>query len=553
MLALHEQLLIELFTGPQADFLDFNIPIGLQAGQADKVLRQGENPHRLPHVQHHNLTGLGNGTGFHHQRCRLGDGHKVADNPPVGDGDGAALLNLLLEQGHHGAIGAQHVAEPHGAELGLGILPALENHLTEPLGSAHEVGGIHRLVGGNHHELLCAVLLCSPHHMVGAENVVLHRFGGAFLHEGHVLMGRRMEHHLGTVIVKELVNPLLFPDGGNLHPEVQGVAVFPQQLLLDVIGIVLVNVQDNQLPGVMPGNLPAQLAADGAAAAGDQHHLAGEKFGNRLRIQLHRSSAQQVLNGHVLHLGQAHLTVYQLVQSRQHPHPAGGFLAQLQNLRLGLGRGGGNGKDNLGNPIPLHRLENVIPAAYNGHTVEKFSLFGRVVVNDTAQSAVHILAGGNLLGQHLSRHTGTDEHNPVPLLLGHFQKGSPDHRNHPQRTPAAHQGAELKNKHQKPYAQGHPQLQQHANHHSGTKGQNGRQGHAQHVRRIHRAPDIMIHPPEPEHHNGSQAHNPHHRQKGLHVLPGNLAHGKIKPHQKGNPCGEKNQAGIHNRNERDFP
>ena len=218
MLALHQKLLIELLTGPQADLLDFNIPVGLQTGQADQVLRQGQNPHRLAHVQHHDLSGLGNGTGLHHQGCRLGDGHKVADNPPVGDGDGAALLNLLLEQGHHGAVGAQHIAEPHGTELGLGILPALENHLTEPLGGAHEVGGVYRLVGGNHHKFLRAVLLRCPHHMIGAEDVVLHCLRGAFFHEGHMLVGRRVEHHLGTVIVKELVNPLLFPDGGNLHP-----------------------------------------------------------------------------------------------------------------------------------------------------------------------------------------------------------------------------------------------------------------------------------------------------------------------------------------------
>ena len=224
----------------------------------------------------------------------------------------------------------------------------------------------------------------------------------------------------------------------------------------------------------MPGNLPAQLAADGAAAAGDQNHLTGEEFGNGFRIQLHRGSAQQILNGHILHLGQAHLAVYQLVQSRQHPHPAGGFLAQLQNLRLGLGGGRGDGKDNLGNPVPLHRLENLIPAPYNGYAVKEFSLLGGVIVNNAAQGAVHILAGGNLLGQHLPRYAGADEHNPVPLLLGHFQKGPPDYRNHPQGTPAANQGAELENKHQKPYAQGHPQLQKYANHRSGAKGQGGR-------------------------------------------------------------------------------
>ena len=44
-----------------------------------------------------------------------------------------------------------------------------------------------------------------------------------------------------------------------------------QQLLLDVVGIVFVNIHDNQTGGLVPGNLSAKLAADGAAAARYQH------------------------------------------------------------------------------------------------------------------------------------------------------------------------------------------------------------------------------------------------------------------------------------------
>ena len=43
-----------------------------------------------------------------------------------------------------------------------------------------------------------------------------------------------------------------------------------EQLILHVIGVVFVNIEDNELFGVEQGDLPAQLRANGTAAAGNQ-------------------------------------------------------------------------------------------------------------------------------------------------------------------------------------------------------------------------------------------------------------------------------------------
>ena len=44
-----------------------------------------------------------------------------------------------------------------------------------------------------------------------------------------------------------------------------------QQLLLDVVGIVFVDVHNNQAGRLVSGNLSAKLAADGTTAARYQH------------------------------------------------------------------------------------------------------------------------------------------------------------------------------------------------------------------------------------------------------------------------------------------
>ena len=45
--------------------------------------------------------------------------------------------------------------------------------------------------------------------------------------------------------------------------------VFGEKLLLDVIGIVFIDVEDDELLRLILGDLPAEFTADGTAAARD--------------------------------------------------------------------------------------------------------------------------------------------------------------------------------------------------------------------------------------------------------------------------------------------
>ena len=145
--------------------------------------------------------------------------------------------------------------------------------LAHPLGSPHDVGGVHGLVRADHDELAAAGVFRNVQQIPGAEHIVFHCFTAVGLHQGHMLVGRGVDDHIGLVFPED---PLQLPpvrNGDDLHTEIQK-GKFDLQLLLDIVSAVFVDVQDHQLPGADLGDLPGQLAADGAAAAGNQNGLA---------------------------------------------------------------------------------------------------------------------------------------------------------------------------------------------------------------------------------------------------------------------------------------
>ena len=79
-------------------------------------------------------------------------------------------------------------------------------------------------------------------------------------------MGGRVENDLRPIDNKKLAQTLPVPDRGNLHHQIQAFSVKIGKLLLDIVGVVLVDIHDDQPLGVMLDDLAAQLGADGPAA-----------------------------------------------------------------------------------------------------------------------------------------------------------------------------------------------------------------------------------------------------------------------------------------------
>ena len=146
--------------------------------------------------------------GVQHELHRLGNQHEVAAHLRVGDGDRAALLDLLEEPRHHAAVAAEHVAEAHDRERRAAAHGLrLDDQLGDALGRAHDARRVHRLVGRDQDEALDAVRVGRLGQQPRAAHVVLHRLARVLLHQRHVLVRGGVEDDLRPVLREHRVDP----------------------------------------------------------------------------------------------------------------------------------------------------------------------------------------------------------------------------------------------------------------------------------------------------------------------------------------------------------
>ena len=445
----HELLLIELLAGAQARVLDLDVHVRLEAGELDQVPRQGVDLDGAAHVQHEDLAALGVDPRHHHQTHCLGDSHEVADDVRVGDGHRTALFDLLLEDRDHRAVAAQYVAEAHGHELGfdvlehlagavlvgvfravvgeqLGNLPGLarldlhveglDDHLTQTLGRAHDVGGIDRLVRGDQHESLAAVHHGRVGRLEGADGVVLDGLAGAVLHQRYMLVGRRVIDHLGTVGLEHVEHPAAVPNGADEGLQVQ-VGILLPQLQLDGVGVVFVDVEYDQLLRIVRRDLSAELRADGPAAAGHQDRLAVDEFKDIRHVRPDGLAAQQVLHGHVLHGADGNLPHHELVQSRQLLQLAARLVADGQDVPLLLGGGAGDRQVDLVDIVFFYAGKDVVPAADDRNARHAAMPLVGVVVDDADHLVADLAGLCHVPEDHLGCVPRADQHDALRLWI----------------------------------------------------------------------------------------------------------------------------------------
>ena len=426
-LLVHQQLLKELFARTQTREHDRHILVGDLAVHADQVFGEGRDLDRRAHVEHKDLAALCHGAGFEHQRDRLGDRHKVTDDVGMRDRDGCAALDLAAEERDHRAVGAEHIAEARGDKLGVvGVLRlVLDDHLAGALGGAHDVGGIDRLVGGDHHEFVRLVIFGERRHIKGAEDVVLDRFLRHGFHQRHVLVRRRVKDHLRTVLTEDGFDLVVVAHRGDECHKIERIAVFEPQLLLDVIGVVFVNIDDNDLLGVVFGDLAHQLAADGAAAAGDHADLAADKCGDLLTVKLDGLSAEQVFDLDLLCLREqlgGVVVKKQLAEVGHHLDGTFGSGAVVEDLALLLLLAGRDGDDDRIDIALRTDARYLRTDADDLYALESGVKLGGIVVHhtDRQQDAGGIFGVGfgipDLVEDHASCLTGADDHRALHSL-----------------------------------------------------------------------------------------------------------------------------------------
>ena len=340
-------------------------------------------------------------------------------------------------------MAAQHVAEPHRHALHVGVArKGLDEHLADALGAAHDAGGVDGLVGGQLHEPLHLVLAGAHQQVLGAQHVVLDRLGGADLHQRHMLVGRRVEHHRGVVGLKHLVQPLFVPDGADEHGHRDIAAILLLQFHLQLVGAVLVDVKDEQLAGLEPHDLPAQLRADGAAAARHQHRFAGEVAGDLLHVQRHLVAGQKVRRVQLPESPLLGCTAAHQLGVAEQLHGTVGAYAQVDHMAQLAALQGGDGNDDAVDAVALAQLRDLLQRALDRHAVDGLVELGGVIVHGQHRAAILLVGLAHVDGPGPGLARAHDHHGAVGVAAGHAAQALAQRvvqKQPPCQTAAAHQ------------------------------------------------------------------------------------------------------------------
>ena len=184
--------------------------------------------------------------------------------------------DLLLEDGDDAAVRAEHVAEAHGDVLGPAVLQGEEQQFGDALGGAHDVGGPHGFVGGDHDEVLDSVLGGGHGDVVGPEDVVLDGLEDVRLHQGNVLVGGGVIDDRRRVLAQDLVQASAILDAADLGVEGR-IRERLAHFAIDFEQRGFGDFESDDAGGVEACDLPAEFGADGARRAGDQDDFAFER------------------------------------------------------------------------------------------------------------------------------------------------------------------------------------------------------------------------------------------------------------------------------------
>ena len=467
----------------------------------------------------------------------------------MGNGNRATGLNLLFKQRNHTAVTAQNIAETHCHELcSTSAAHHLYHHLTQALGSTHNVGGVHCLIGGNQHKLADTVLCCSLCHFESTHYIVLNGFVGAVFHQRHMLVGSCVENNMGTIGIHHRIHTGSIAYGTDQNRQIQ-IRILPLQFQLNIVGIVFIDVKNHQFFRIIFGDLTAKLGANRAATAGNHDTLTGDVLSNLFPVNLDRITAQQVLHFHIAQTADLHFPVDQLIDAGNHLDLTAGCTADIQNLLFRLSVAGRDRIDDLLNIILLDCRGNILSAADNGNTLQNAVLLRHIIVDQADNFVVHQTTVANLTDQRTAGFTGTDDHHilsaPGTAAVGNLDLQLPQEavrKAQTNRTNKAEQHA------QKIKGQGHLHRQQCRHQQAGNSQENICQNDAEHFIDTDKTPNTLIQTKYCKAHQRQRDPRADHGAEKCHILRGDCTEGKLITYQQSRKKRHGNAKNIHEHN-----
>ena len=235
------------------------------------------------------------------------------------DGHWPAARDLAPEQRNDTARRGKNVAEANREEAGSARLGRRGRYqpLAQRLRLSEHIAWIDGLVCGDQHEHLRAGLLGDLDSDAGCKQVVTNRLERIRLDQRHVLVGRRVENDRRLVVVEALPQHRAVLDVGEHRHDSREVS-FVHQFAIDLEEVVLGVVDEDQAFWSERHELAAELGADRATGARDQHGRVPEVRGDRGEVEVDGCPAEHVLDLHLSQLRRELATAGdQLVDSRK--------------------------------------------------------------------------------------------------------------------------------------------------------------------------------------------------------------------------------------------
>ena len=160
----------------------------------------------------------------------------------------------------------------------------------------------------------------------------------------------------------------------------------------------------------MQCHLSADFASDGSSASCNQYDFALNIFHDFIHLEIDRLSSKQVLNLNLAEHGYTDFIVDQLIDSRENQDFTGCFLADIQQFLLAFSGYRRNRNDNLFDSVFFSIIGNHFFLSDDRYSLKICSQFGGIIVDNTGNLSIEMLAVIHLAHNHITGGSGTYNH-----------------------------------------------------------------------------------------------------------------------------------------------
>ena len=190
-----------------------------------------------------------------------------------------------------------------------------------------------------------------------------------------------MEDHIWMILLHDTRDPVRISAGADERHEIE-LRMLHQKLLLDAVGIVLIDIEDDELLRGMTCDLAAELGTDGATASCHENGLALNHVEDFVVIDLDWFPPEEVEDIDIAELADADLAIHELVDAWNGFQLAARFLTDVEDLGALFCAGRRNRIDNFCHFILLHSIEDVMARADDGDAIEHTALLIGIIVDE---------------------------------------------------------------------------------------------------------------------------------------------------------------------------